>query len=89
MGKWLDRAIDKGKSESENYQGLLKKSTDRTDETPRYESGWEKCFPVEGEPFWRKEGQQVQITGEELERLKAPRIEEAAFKERVNNEKET
>jgi hypothetical protein len=89
MGKWLDRAINKGKSESENYQDLLKRSTDRTDKTPRYESGWEKCFPVEGEPFWRKEGQQVQITGEELERLKAPRIEEAAIKERVKNENKT
>ena len=81
MGKWLDRAIGKGKSESENYQDLLKRSTDRTDRTPCYESGWEKCFPVEGEPFWRKDGQQVQITGEELDRLKAPRNEESAFKE--------
>ena len=74
MGKWLSRVIDKVDSESKNYQGLPKGSADRTDKTPCYESGWEKCFPVEGEPFWRKDGQQVQITGEELERLKTPLV---------------
>ena len=48
MGKWLSRVIGKVDSESKNYQGLPKGSADRTDKTPCYESGWEKCFPVEG-----------------------------------------
>ena len=28
---------------------------------PSYESGWEKCFPVKGRPFWRKDGIQVPV----------------------------
>ena len=42
MGKWLDRAIGKGKSGSENYQDLLKRSTDRTDKT-RFWQFWQCC----------------------------------------------
>jgi len=63
MGKWLSRVIDKGDSESKNYQDMPKRSTDKTDKTPCYESGWEKCFPVEGDPFWRKEGVEVPVCG--------------------------
>jgi hypothetical protein len=91
MGKWLSRVIDKGKSESKNYQDLPKGGTDRTDntlESSSYESGWEKCFPVTDNPFWRKNDIRIEITGAELERLMAPRIEEAAFKEEVKNDKE-
>ena len=71
MGKWLSRVIDKGESESKNYQDLPKSNTDRTDKTPCYENGWSKIFPIQGEPFWEKDGRQIQITGAELERLKS------------------
>jgi hypothetical protein len=59
-------------------------------DSPSYESGWEKCFPVTGDPFWQKNDIRIEITGAELERLMAPpRIEEAAFKESMKNDKET
>ena len=63
MGKWLSRVIDKGESESKNYQDLPKSNTDRTDITPCYEKGWSKVFPVEGDPFWRKDGVEVPVCG--------------------------
>jgi hypothetical protein len=61
MGKWLSRAIEKGKPGRENYQDILENNTDRTDETHSYEGGWEKCFPVKGRPFWRKDGIEVPL----------------------------
>ncbi len=61
MGKWLSRAIEKGKRERENDQDILGNNTDRTDETHSYEDGWEKCFPVKGRPFWRKGGTEVSL----------------------------
>ena len=61
MGKWLSRVIEKSKPERENYQDILGNNTDRTDKTPSYEGGWEKCFPVKGRPFWRKDGIEVPL----------------------------
>lgn len=74
MGKWLSRVIEKSKSKREIYQDILGNNTDRTDRTPSYEGGWEKCFPVKGAPFWRKDGIRIEITGEELERLNSSQI---------------
>ena len=50
-------------SESSNCSNPL--GTD----SPSYEKGWEKCFPVKGDPFWRKDDIRIKITGDELERL--------------------
>ena len=58
------KAIISNKSEGENYQDILGNNTDRTDKTLdslSYESGWEKCFPVKGRPFWRKDGIEVPL----------------------------
>ena len=30
-------------------------------DSPSYETGWEKCFPVQGDPFWRKGGAEVPV----------------------------
>ena len=39
--------------------------------SPSYQSGWSKVFPVKGDPFWEKDGRRIKITGAELERLKS------------------
>ena len=54
------KAIISNKSERRNYQ-----------DSPSYESGWSKVFPVKGDPFWEKDGRRIKITGAELERLKS------------------
>ena len=41
------------------------------DNSPSYQSGWSKVFPVKGDPFWEKDGRRIKITGAELERLKS------------------
>jgi hypothetical protein len=60
------------------FQPKCSKSSDCSNllevDSPNYETGWSKVFPVEGGPFWKKDGQKVQITGEELERLMAPTL---------------
>jgi hypothetical protein len=28
---------------------------------PSYEKGWEKVFPIKGNPYWRKDGMEVPI----------------------------
>lgn len=79
MGKWLSRVIEQCESEKKNYQDILGNDTDKTDKTldsPSYESGWEKCFPVKGDPFWRKGDIRIKITGDELERLKSTKARE-------------
>ena len=30
-------------------------------DSPSSETGWEKCFPVKGRPFWRKDGIEVPL----------------------------
>ena len=42
-------------SESSNCSNPL--GTD----SPSYERGWEKCFPVEGEPFWKRDGLEIPV----------------------------
>jgi len=36
---------------------------EKINETPSHENGWNKVFPVEGEPFWRKGGVEVPVCG--------------------------